>query len=336
MSTTIILNITILLIVGAVLYFVWRKRGGETSSPSQHKSLLSLYSRDLTLLAKKGELDPVIGRQREIARLIEILSRRTKNNPILVGKSGIGKTAIVEQLAMLIISGDVPDVLKGKHVIQLDLAELVAGTKYRGEFEKRLESIIDEVRASERSIILFIDEVHILAEAGEASGAIGAADMLKPALARGELQTIGATTMVEYQQSIEKDRTLRRRFQPIIVEEATPEETLKILQGVRGRYEDFHHVTITDDALRAAVEKTSAPMPGRHYPDKAIDAVDEAAAKVHLEDVAKKKTGGLPSRVTSDDIAAIIAEWESDRDKYARVATPTAQKLPPSQPPSAL
>src|SRR5690606_23880871 len=196
----------------------------------------------LTALARQHVLDPVIGRQHELNRLIQILSRRTKNNPVLIGKSGVGKTAIVEQLANMIAAGEVPKTLRHKRVVQLDLSGLVAGTKYRGEFEKRLKGVVNEIIAAQREIILFIDELHSLAEAGEATGAIDAADILKPALARGELQAIGATTLEEFQKSIAKDETLHRRFQPITVDEPTADETVKILEGLRPRYEEYHQV----------------------------------------------------------------------------------------------
>lgn len=232
----------------------------------------------------------------------------------------------MEQLANLVVEGHVPEVLKNKHIYQLDLSALVAGTKYRGEFEKRLQAIVDEIRAAHRDIILFIDEVHILAEAGEATGAISAADILKPALARGELQAIGATTMVEYQLTIEKDRTLKRRFQIIIVDESTAEETREILKGLRPKYEEFHHVRITDGALDTAVQLTNRLIPGRHFPDKAIDAIDEASAKVHLESSQNERDAELP-QVTRKDVEDIVHAWHRDEWLYSKVARPTASSL---------
>lgn len=320
-------QIVIIAAIGiAALIALWYQRDG---SSGRRGSYLSTYSRDLTKLANEGKLDPVVGREREIARLIQILCRRLKNNPILVGKSGIGKTAIVEELAGLIAAGKVPDAIKHKRVIQLDLAALVAGTKYRGEFEKRLRAIVEEIEAAKRNIILFIDEIHVLAEAGEASGAISAADMLKPALARGDLQAIGATTMVEYQQSIESDRTLKRRFQTIIVDESTPKETMQILRGLRSKYEAYHRVRLSDGALRAAVTLTKKLTPGRHFPDKAIDAVDEASAMVHLQTMLSansRKQQKMPT-VQAKDVASIIREWDRNDRLYRKVARPTASRV---------
>ncbi len=276
-------------------------------------SILGLYSQDLTALARAGKLDPVIGRQAEIDRVIQILSRRTKNNAVLVGDSGVGKTAIVEGLANEIAHGEVPDPIQNKRILALDLSGLVAGTKYRGEFEKRLKAILDEVIASQREIILFIDELHTLAEAGEATGAIDAADILKPALARGELQAIGATTQNEYQAKIVKDVTLERRFQPVVVNEPTKEETLKILHGLRLRYEQHHHVKITDAALAAAVELSDTCLPDRHYPDKAIDAMDEAAAKVRLNVIKHPdQFKSTEPKVERADVQSILDEWSRD------------------------
>lgn len=332
MNQAIFTSSVIIIVAALIIYFIWKRRSDGTKSGGT-SSLLAMYSRDLTQLAKEGKLDPVIGRHREISRLVQILSRRMKNNPILIGKSGIGKTAIVEELANLIAAGQVPDSLKYKRVLQLDLSGLIAGTKYRGEFEKRLQSIVNEIRAARRNIILFIDEVHILAEAGEASGAINAADILKPALSRGDLQAIGATTLVEYQNSIEKDRTLKRRFQPITVEESTPEETMKILFGIRKRYNDYHHVDIDDNALKAAVEMTQKTIPGRHYPDKAIDAIDEAAAKVHLEQIISgtESSSAIP-KVTAKDVEEIIREWDQDQQTFDRLTTmPSASEIVEAQ-----
>ncbi|OPZ87585.1 MAG: ATP-dependent Clp protease ATP-binding subunit ClpC [bacterium ADurb.Bin429] len=244
---------------------------------------LAKYSRDLTLLAREGKLDPVIGRDDEVRRVIEILSRRTKNNPALIGEPGVGKTAIVEGLAQAIIESRVPQTLKNKRVISLDLSSMVAGSKFRGEFEERLKAVMDEIRAAQGEIILFIDELHTVVGAGAAEGAIDASNMLKPALARGELQCVGATTLDEYRKHIEKDPALERRFQPVYVEEPSIEEAIAILRGLRERYEQHHEVSYTDEALEAAVKLSARYISGRFLPDKAIDLMDEAGARRHIE-----------------------------------------------------
>lgn len=245
-------------------------------------SVLMKYGIDLTKEAKEGHLDPVIGRDDEIARVIQILCRRTKNNPCLIGEPGVGKTAIAEGLAKKIVSGDAPDLLKGKRLISLDLTGMIAGTKYRGDFEERIKSVIDEVKKS-KNIILFIDEVHNIIGAGSAEGSTDAANILKPSLARGELQVIGATTLDEYRKNIEKDAALERRFQPVTVGEPSAENAILILKGLRDKYEAHHKVKITDDAIRAAVELSSRYIPDRFLPDKAIDLIDEAGSKVRLK-----------------------------------------------------
>ncbi|MBE0446640.1 MAG: ATP-dependent Clp protease ATP-binding subunit [Actinobacteria bacterium] len=244
---------------------------------------LDQYSRDLTQLASEGKLDPVIGREKEIERIIRILSRRTKNNPALIGEAGVGKTAIAEGLAQKIMAGEVPDILKNKRVVALDLAGMVAGTRYRGEFEERLKRVMDEIRERGGEIIIFIDELHTIAGAGAAEGAIDASNMLKPALTRGEMQVVGATTLDEYRKHIEKDSALERRFQPIMVGEPTVEDTIEILKGLRDRYEAHHRVAISDDAIVAAAELSDMYITDRFLPDKAIDLVDEAGAKVRLQ-----------------------------------------------------
>ncbi len=310
-----IVYILIFVIVGGTFYWFTQNRGihfgGGTKTP-----LLSLYSRDLTHLALEDKLDPVIGRKHEIQRVIQILSRRTKNNPVLIGESGVGKTAIVEELANEVATGNVPEPLKNKRVLQLDLSGLVAGTKYRGEFEKRLKGILDEIISSQREIILFIDELHTLAEAGEATGAINAADILKPALARGDLQVVGASTSNDYRKYIEHDQTLERRFQPVHVEESTPEETIEILKGIRSRYEQHHQVGITNESIEEAVELATSILPGRTFPDKAIDIIDEAAAKVRLDAITNpdKYKGGIYPQITSEDIQQIVTEWKKDSE----------------------
>ncbi|MCD6351949.1 MAG: AAA family ATPase [Armatimonadetes bacterium] len=269
-----------------VLRGLQKVRGGHrvTSEDAETKyDALERFSRDLTELARQGKLDPVIGRDKEIRRVIEILARRTKNNPALIGEPGVGKTAIAEGLAQRIASDEVPEVLKGKRLIQLDLAGMVAGTKYRGEFEERLKAVMDEIRAAQGEIIVFIDELHTVVGAGAAEGAIDAGNILKPALARGEMQCIGATTLDEYRRYIEKDPALERRFQPVFIEEPTVEDTIEILRGLRPKYEEHHGIRITDEALEAAAVLSSRYISDRHLPDKAIDLMDEAAARVRIE-----------------------------------------------------
>ena len=251
------------------------RRAGQTQTMDE-------LGRDLTQLAREGKLDPVIGRDEEIQRVIQILSRRTKNNPCLIGEPGVGKTAVVEGLAQRIVENKVPEILADKRVVTLDMSAVVAGTKYRGEFEERLKKVIDEIRNA-GNVILFIDEVHTLVGAGAAEGAIDAANILKPALARGELQCIGATTLDEYRKNIEKDAALERRFQPVMVGEPTIEESIEILKGLRDRYEAHHRVKITDSALKAAVKLSSRYITDRYLPDKAIDLMDEAASRVRLK-----------------------------------------------------
>lgn len=259
--------------------------GVQTAKDSENAdgdSALSQFGRDLTRLARDGKIDPVIGRQNEIERVIQILSRRTKNNPCLIGEPGVGKTAIAEGLALKIVSGEVPEMLKDKRIISLDLTGMVAGTKYRGDFEDRIKKVIDEVKSAE-DMILFIDEVHTLIGAGSAEGAVDAANILKPSLARGELQVIGATTVEEYRKHIEKDAALERRFQPITVGEPSEEEAVEILKGIRDKYEAHHKVKITDAAILAAVKLSARYIGDRYLPDKAIDLIDEAASRVRLQ-----------------------------------------------------
>ncbi|GAB4271401.1 ATP-dependent Clp protease ATP-binding subunit [Thermincola ferriacetica] len=243
---------------------------------------LNEFGRDLTEMAREGKLDPVVGREKEIERVVQVLSRRTKNNPVLIGEPGVGKTAIAEGLAQRIIAGNVPETLNDKRVVTLDMASVVAGTKFRGEFEDRLKKVIDEIRAA-GNVILFIDELHTLIGAGAAEGAIDAANILKPALARGELQCIGATTLDEYRKHIERDPALERRFQPITVDEPTVEESIEILKGLRDRYEAHHRVQITDEAINSAVRLSDRYITDRFLPDKAIDLIDEAASRVRLQ-----------------------------------------------------
>jgi ATP-dependent Clp protease ATP-binding subunit ClpC len=254
---------------------------GQGTRSATRTPTLDQLGIDLTAAAKSGKLDPVVGREKELERVIQIISRRTKNNPVLIGEPGVGKTAIVEALAQRIINGQVPETLQGKRLLTLDMGALVAGTKYRGEFEERLKKVIEEIRNS-GNCILFIDEMHTIVGAGAAEGAVDAANILKPSLARGELQTIGATTLDDYRKHVERDPALERRFQPVMVEEPTVEETVSILKGIRVRYEEHHKVTITDEALQTAATLAARFIPDRFLPDKAIDVMDEAASRVRL------------------------------------------------------
>lgn len=272
------------------------------------------FAIDLNEKAKQGKIDPVIGRQTEINRVIQILSRRNKNNPVLIGEPGVGKTAIAEGLAQRIVSHDVPEILKDCHVISLNMSSVVAGTKYRGEFEERLKKVIDEVK-KHKDWILFVDELHTLVGAGSTEGSMDAANIMKPALARGELRCIGATTLKEYKKYIEKDAALERRFQPVKVGEPTPEDTLKILEGLRDRYEAFHKAKITDEAMKAAVELSGRYITDRFQPDKAIDVIDEAAAKVRMEasstpDALKEKEEKLASLLKEKEAAVASQDFE--------------------------
>src|ERR1700742_5031573 len=256
-------------------------KGNRSKTPA-----LDSFGRDLTELARQRKLDPVIGREKEIERAIQILCRRTKNNPVLLGEAGVGKTAIVEGFAQRVIDGNVPELLSDRRIVVLDLAMMVAGTKYRGQFEERIKAVMNEVRRA-KNTILFIDELHTLVGAGGAEGAIDASNVLKPALARGEIQCIGATTLDEYRKYIEKDSALARRFQEVLIEPTTPADTIQILRGLRDRYEEHHRVQITDDAVQAAVELSDRYITGRCLPDKAIDVIDEAGARVRLKSMSK-------------------------------------------------
>ena len=278
------------------------KRGSSTPA-------LESYSRNLTQMALDGKLDPVIGREHEIQRVIQILSRRTKNNPCLIGEPGVGKTAVVEGLAQRIAAGDVPDTIADKRVMTLDLSGMVAGSKYRGEFEERIKKVIAEV-VEAKDVLLFIDEIHTIIGAGGAEGALDASNILKPSLARGELQLIGATTINEYRKYIEKDSALERRFQPVTVDEPSEEESIAILKGLRSRYEEHHRVEITDDALEAAVKLSSRYINDRFLPDKAIDLIDEAASKVRLSNYTK------PSKIK--DYEAQIDDLEEEKESAIR------------------
>ncbi|HLA84682.1 MAG TPA: ATP-dependent Clp protease ATP-binding subunit, partial [Thermoguttaceae bacterium] len=259
---------------------------GEAPRGKSKTPALDSFGRDLTELARQGKLDPVIGREREIERTMQILGRRTKNNPVLLGEAGVGKTAIVEGFAQRVVEGNVPELLLDRRIVVLDLAGMVAGTKYRGQFEERIKTVMNEVRRA-KNTILFIDELHTLVGAGGAEGAIDASNVLKPALSRGEIQCIGATTLDEYRKYVEKDSALDRRFQVVIVDPSTPAETVEILKGLRDRYETHHHVQITDDAIQAAVELSGRYITGRCLPDKAIDVIDESGARVHLKSMTR-------------------------------------------------
>ena len=303
-------------------------RGGQRVTDPQAESryrTLEKYSRDLTQMAREGKLDPVIGRDNEILRLIQILSRRTKNNPVLIGEAGVGKTAIAEGLAQKIANNDVPEILSGKRVIALDLGSMIAGSRFRGEFEERLKAVIEEVQRSQGEIIMMIDELHTVVGAGAAQGAMDASNMLKPALARGELQTIGATTLDEFHKYIEKDAALERRFAPIYVEEPSVEDTIKMLMGLRDRYEAHHKVRYSDDALVAAARLASRYVTDRRLPDKAIDLMDEAAAKLRVA------LYSMPPdlKVMKTELDKMLAEEEQaglNRD-YERAAQKKAERL---------
>ena len=303
-------------------------RGGQRVTSPQAESryrTLEKYSRDLTQLAREGKLDPVIGRDHEILRVIQVLSRRTKNNPVLIGDAGVGKTAIVEGLAQQIAEDDVPDILMGKRVVSLDLGAMIAGTRFRGEFEERLKTAIEEIQRAQGEIILFIDELHTVVGAGAAQGAIDASNMMKPALARGELQCVGATTLDEYRQYIERDSALERRFAPVFVEEPSVEETIEMLQGLRDRYEAHHNVQFTEEALESAARLSHRYVTDRHLPDKAIDVIDEAASKLRvaiysMPDHLKQKKKQL-TQLQNDEESA----WQ--RRDYERAAQIKSERM---------
>src|SRR2546421_5048 len=303
--------------LNAAIEEVRKGRKAESASAEEGYDALKKYARDLTEAARDGKLDPVIGRDEEIRRVIQVLSRRTKNNPVLIGEPGVGKTAIVEGLARRIVEGDVPESLKDKRLLALDLGAMVAGAKYRGEFEERLKAVLSEITAASGEIIVFIDELHTLVGAGKAEGAMDASNMLKPALARGELHCVGATTLDEYRKHIEKDAALARRFQPVFVSEPSVEDTISILRGIKEKYEVHHGVRITDSALVAAATLSHRYITDRFLPDKAIDLMDEAASRLRMEVDSK------PEEI--DELDRRIIQLKIEREALKKEHDPASQ-----------
>src|SRR5476649_1572942 len=308
--------------LNAAINALRKGRTADSASAENQYDALKKYSRDLTQAARDGKLDPVIGRDEEIRRTIQVLSRRTKNNPVLIGEPGVGKTAIVEGLALRIVNGDVPDSLEDKKLLALDMGALIAGAKYRGEFEERLKAVLGEVTSSDGGIILFIDEMHTLIGAGKADGAMDASNLLKPALARGELHCIGATTLDEYRKHVEKDAALARRFQPIFVAEPTVEDTISILRGLKDKYEQHHGVRITDSALVAATTLSNRYITNRFLPDKAIDLMDEAAARLKMQvDSKPEELDSMDREIIRLKIEQEALKKETDAGSKSRLQT---------------
>src|SRR6201997_505576 len=306
--------------LNAAIEALRKGRTADSASAENAYDALKRYARDLTQAARDGKLDPVIGRDEEIRRTVQVLSRRTKNNPVLIGEPGVGKTAIVEGLALRILNGDVPESLKDKKLLSLDMGAMVAGSKYRGEFEERLKAVLSEATSAGGSIILFIDEMHTLIGAGKADGAMDASNLLKPALARGELHCIGATTLDEYRKHVEKDAALARRFQPIFVNEPTVEDTISILRGLKDKYEQHHGVRITDSALVAAATLSNRYITDRFLPDKAIDLMDEAAARLKMQvDSKPEELDSLDREIIRLKIEQEALKKESDAGSKTRL-----------------
>src|SRR6201994_2319585 len=310
--------------LNAAIEEVRKGRKADSASAEEGYDALKKYARDLTEAAREGKLDPVIGRDEEIRRTVQVLSRRTKNNPVLIGEPGVGKTAIIEGLSLRIANGDVPESLKNKQLLSLDLGALVAGAKFRGEFEERLKAVLNEVTSAAGEIILFIDEMHTLVGAGKAEGAMDASNMLKPALARGELHCVGATTLDEYRKHIEKDAALARRFQPVFVAEPTVADTISILRGLKEKYELHHGVRVTDGAIVSAATLSNRYITDRFLPDKAIDLMDEAASRLRMEVESKpEEIENLDRRIIQLKIEREALKKETDRasaDRLGRLA----------------
>src|SRR5215471_17912979 len=312
--------------LNAAINALRKGRTADTASAENAYDALKKYARDLTQTAREGKLDPVIGRDEEIRRTIQVLSRRTKNNPVLIGEPGVGKTAIVEGLALRILNEDVPESLKDKKLLSLDLGALIAGAKYRGEFEERLKAVLQEITAAEGSIILFIDEMHTLIGAGKADGAMDASNLLKPALARGELHCIGATTLDEYRKHVEKDAALARRFQPVFITEPTVEDTISILRGLKEKYEVHHGVRIADAAIVAAAQLSNRYITDRFLPDKAIDLMDEAASRLRMQvDSKPEELDELDRRIMQLEIEREALKKEEDSASRDRLKSLEAE-----------